>query len=159
MAKEIVPGSMFEFALWADGTEKPEVLAQFDADVNEAFANVAARHNVVLGPVKRSTKRPGEDRVPDVPKRLQGPDVRLLVAEAQVICTAPANSNNLFLSELEPKDLRRLRVITRAAYAKVFPKAKPLTDRQCDTLVSDLGPDAALDTLRGQEPDVLRVLK
>ena len=66
---------------------------------------------------------------------------------------------NNFLAELEPSDLARLRRITRAAYARAFPWRRPLTDRQADTIICDLGPEAALDSLSAGRVDVMRTLQ
>ena len=82
-----------------------------------------------------------------MPPHIQGPTIRLLIAEADLVIP---NSGN-FLAELGPKDLRLLRNITRRAYALQYPGESRLTNRQCDTLINDFGPDAAVVALeRGQ---------
>ena len=145
-------GDTLEAAIWLDGCETPEMRALFMKTGRQAFEDTGA----VIGPVTWVEKYPGEDRVPPVPDHVQGPDVRLLVVEATVI--ALSSPDSMFLDELEPDDLRRLRRITRRAYAKMFPKRALLTDRQCDTLINDLGPDSAAEALQAGEADVARVL-
>ncbi len=139
------PGDTIETAIWLDGRETPQARAQFEADVSAALVERASAENAVLAPVKWSVKRLGEDRVPEAPDHIQGPDVRLLVAEADVLSVAPTASH--FLSELEPRDLTRLRQITRRGYRRAYPGQGRLTDRQCDTLINDLGPEAAVAAL------------
>ena len=106
----------------------------------------ARQQNTALTPLRGTEKRPGDDRVPPVPDHIQGPDVLLLVAEADVQVLMGYDPGN-FLAELEPRDLGRLRGITRAAYARRYPVRAPLTNPQCDTLINDLGLDAALASL------------
>ncbi len=154
------PGEVLETAMWADGTETVEQLAKFETDIREQLAWFAENEGVIIGPLVIAVKKPGDDRVPQVPDHIAGPDVRLLVGEAKVVCRAPHFDigESRFVDELEPNDLNRLRAITRKGYARAFPRRVRLTDRQCDTIINDLGPDAALDALRAGEADVLRVL-
>jgi hypothetical protein len=53
-----------------------------------------------------------------------------------------------FVADLDKQDLMRLREITRKAYSEVHPKAVRLTDAVCDYYIEELGPDAAVKTLR-----------
>ena len=149
-------GDTVECAIWVDGRETAEQRQQFEHDVQEAMVNGQRAHGAILGPVTWTEKRPGEQRVPPVPEHIAGPDVRLLVAEARVIGLV-ANLNNPvgFVHELEPDDHALLRRITRREYQKQYPGQPRLTDRQCDTLINDLGPDAALETLRTLRPSDL----
>jgi hypothetical protein len=140
----VKPGETVETAIWLNGTETPEQMTMFKTDVASAMLEAATSQNVALTPLRWAEKRLGDDRVPEPPDHIQGPDVRLLVAEADVL---EAETESKFLSELEPRDLARLRRVTRETYDRQFPGYKPLTDRQCDTLINDLGPDAALASL------------
>ena len=61
---------------------------------------------------------------------------------------ADPNSNPLlitgsFVLNLDPKDLLRLRKITRRASGQ-----HNLTDYECDMIIEELGPDTAVETLR-----------
>src|SRR3546814_7626595 len=109
------------------------------------------KRGVVTGPIRWTEKLPGDERVPPVPSHISGLCVRLLVAEAEVLNVRDTASR--FLAELEPSDLRRLRTITREAHRLWHHRNAPgqpytrITDRQADTLVNDLGPEAALEAL------------
>ncbi len=142
------PGDTVEpQAMWLDGTETPELLERYRQDVLNAMLALAQSQGLALTPIRWSQKLPGEDRVPEVPDHIQGPSVYLLVAEAEVMACLETYDPGNFLAELEPRDLLRLRGVTRKAYAKQFPGREPLSDRQCNTLINDLGPDAALASL------------
>lgn len=144
------PGETMESAIWINGTEGAELLTRYRTDVMNAMLELAASQNLALTPLRWTEKRPGDDRVPPVPDHIQGPDVRLLVAEADVMAQTLVSAGN-FLGELEPRDLARLRRVTREAYLRQYPGRAPLTNRQCDTLINDLGPDAALASLERGE--------
>ncbi len=135
------PGETFQTSIWLDGTETPELLDRYKSD---AAASLMAE-GMVMTPLRWATLLPGEDNVPEVPDHIQGPAVCLLVGEADVV--AVAVDSGFFLTELEPRDLARLRRVTREAYGRQFPQYGNLTDRQCDTLINDLGPDAAVASL------------
>lgn len=145
-------GDTLESAIWLDGTEKPEQVAMHKLNVQQTLEQANEASGAVTGPIRWSEKKPGDERVPEVPDHIQGDDVRLLVAECDVLNVRPSESK--FLAELEPGDLRRLRKITRDAHKtwwrKTFPRhawPRP-SDRQCDTLINDLGPDVAYEALQ-----------
>jgi len=139
------PGDTIEAAIWLDGRETVQQVERHRDEVMLAMLEQAQAVGVSLTPLRWVEKRPGDDRVPPVPEHIQGADVRLLVAEADVTAMTAAPSN--FLAELEPSDLRRLRAVTRSAYHRRYPGQPQLTDRQCDTLINDLGPEAAIAAL------------
>jgi len=61
---------------------------------------------------------------------------------------ADPKSNHLllpgsFVLNLDPKDLIRLRKVTRRASGNRF-----LTDYECDMIIEELGPEVAISTLR-----------
>lgn len=89
-----------------------------------------------LGPVSFELKRPGEDRVPAVPDRIKGPDVRLLVATAEVV-GFDLTKRASFVDELNEGDLMKLRKATRRVHGKNLP------DAVCDQIIDRLGPVAA----------------
>lgn len=145
-------GDTLETAIWLTGMESEILKARFKADAKKAMENANKFNGVVTGPLRWTEKRPGEDRVPPVPDHIQGPDVRLLVAEADVLNVLGPESK--FLAELEPADLTRLRKITREAHKLWWRRNMPgrryerITDRQADTLINDLGPEVAYEALR-----------
>lgn len=135
-------GDVIESAIWITGDESQELMDYYQKDVTQAIDDLCREHNVLHGPIQWVEKRPGEDRVPQVPDHIQGGKVRLLVAEAEVTEYAPVTSNGSFVANLEKKDLLRLRVITRRA------SKKTLSDQDCDELIEQCGPEAAVETLR-----------
>ena len=147
------PGETVESAIWVDGTEPDQLLDRYRTDVMNALLEIASAQNVALTPLRWTEKAPGDDRVPEVPDHIQGPSVRLLVAEADVKAL-PSTGN--FLAELEVRDLALLRRLTREGYqrwwAKTFSdRCRPLTNPQCDTLINDIGVEAAMDSLKRGE--------
>jgi hypothetical protein len=151
------PGDIVECAIWIDGRETPEQYGQFKHDVQQAMIEGQSAQGVILGPVSWIEKKPGEERVPPVPDRIAGPNVRLLVGEARIIARNPFATPTVpgFVHDIEPDDLKLLMRITRREYEKQYPHYPRLTDRQCHTLINDLGPDAALATLQGLRPSDL----
>lgn len=133
----MILGDLAECAIWIDGTETEAMLRQWRADVGYLMAN-GHEPKLVLGPIDFEIKWPGQDRVPQVPDRISGPDVRLLIATAEVVGFETAKRAT-FVDDLSEADLRKLRGITRR---KLGHKG-PMTDAQCDQLIDRLGPVAA----------------
>jgi hypothetical protein len=132
-------GDLAECAIWLDGTESEAMLKQWATDCPYVMAS-SQEPKLKLGPVAFEIKRPGEDRVPQVPGHVKGPEVRLLVATAEVIgFERPAPS---FLNELSEADLVKLRAATRKAHGKKLP------DSVCDQIIERLGPVAATQDMR-----------
>lgn len=140
-------GDSLETAVWVTGNESIEMRQRFERDIREYFAEISRYHGVVHGPVIFIEKRPGDDRVPQVPEHIQGPAVRLIVAESIVIAEIPISSKGSFVANLEVKDLHRLRDLTRKIYAKKYP-GNTLNNQECDEIIEEMGPDAALESLR-----------
>lgn len=140
-------GEVIESAIWITGNEPVEIRRQYECDVTQAIDDLCNEHGFSHGPVKFIEKRPGEERVPPVPDHIQGDMVRLLVAEAVIDYHNVCTSEGSFVANLEKKDLDSLRKITRRAWAKKHPH-DTLSDHQCDEYIEELGPDAALETLR-----------
>lgn len=82
-------GDTIENAIWLDGRETKEVYDRYLRDVKATIDTAAEKEGFLVGPMRVLEKRPGEDRVPPVPDHIQGPDVRLLVLEADVVLHAP----------------------------------------------------------------------
>jgi hypothetical protein len=131
------PGDLAECAIWVDGTESEAMLRQWKADC--AFMMASAHEpKLKLGPLSFEIKHPGEDRVPEVPEQIRGPNVRLLIATAQVLGFEIARKAT-FVDDLSEADLVKLRGITRRQHGH----RGPLSDAQCDQVIERLGPVAA----------------
>lgn len=134
----------FETAIWLDGKETAEHVKMFIHDIKAALMREAQAKGVVVGPPTFTEKRPGEPRVPPVPKHVSGPNVRLLVVEAPVVCAAPLVKAQGFVFDLDKKDLERLRAVVRKAWNN-----PALSDEMCDRVINKLGEEVALAALRG----------
>lgn len=141
-------GDVIETAIWLTGEENQEMRSRYERDVTEAIDCLCQEQHYLHGPVRFTEKKPGQDRVPEVPDHIHGINVRLLVAEAEVIAPAPQTVQGSFTANLDKKDLDRLRTITRQIRLKLHKQR--LTDEECDEVIEELGPEAALDTLRKQ---------
>lgn len=137
------PGDVLELGVWMDGRETDEMKIRFSEDLQSALTRVP----VVVGPLVMREMRPGEDRVPPTPKGLQGPDVKFLVGEAEVISLIEPGEGN-FIGDLEPKDLERLVALTRSVYQSYNPGKPELSLERCYENINKQGPDAALAALR-----------
>lgn len=151
-------GDIIEFAVWLTGQETMEDLISISEDMKQVRESWAKKHNLIFDSGTAVTRYPGDDRVPAVPSHISGPAVRLLIVEARILMFNPDRSVSRFVDDLEPDDLNRLRKISRDAYAKLYSKRPFLTDAQCNTVINDLGPDAAADALRGHGPNVISLM-
>lgn len=139
-------GDTIEAAYWLSGDETADDLALLADDARLSIDRCA--EGFVVGPLRAITKYPGDDRVPEVPDNVHGPDVRLLVVEADALTRLPVLRANSFIGELDPVDLTRLREITRQAHLAKNKGASPLTDAECDDVIEAIGPESAAQTVR-----------
>lgn len=145
---QLRPGQLLEAAMWLDGRETEEQLQDWRGRVAKALMDRADADNVMLAPPNFYTLKPGEDRVPQVPDHISGPNVRLLVCETIVLALRPVVAPKSFLSELDPRDLERLRRITRQAHRKNNPHGRLLSLAECDRIIEELGPESAARVVR-----------
>ncbi|MCH8330636.1 MAG: hypothetical protein IH946_04535 [Bacteroidetes bacterium] len=138
-------GDEVENAIWITGDESQELRKRYERDVIGSIDFLCLEMGFFHGPVTFIEKRPGEDKVPPVPDHIQGQRVRLLIAEAIVTKKRPTTSKGSFVANLELKDLKELRKITRKAYAKSY--GTLIGNTKCDEIIEALGPDAAVATL------------
>lgn len=78
-------GDVVELAVWLSGRETMDQYLRFAQDCKQAVLTGAYENNVTCAPIVWSIKYPGEERVPAVPDNISGPNVRLLIAEAEVV--------------------------------------------------------------------------
>jgi hypothetical protein len=144
------PGERVEVAVWLSGTETEQQRSEWEMYCADSLRQAEEANNVNIGEIAWTVKRPGEEMVPPVPDHISGPDVRLLVGEATVLCEraaiVPATG---FIHDLTAKDLARLRQITRQMHFNAYPKVPLLTDTECDEIIERIGPNVALKNLRG----------
>lgn len=147
----VKPGDVLETAIWMDGRETEGDVAQFKFDAVAYFQSIGDAERLVVAPTAFTEKRPLDDRVPPVPDYVSGPKVRLLVAEAAVSERLNVLSHRSFLADLDYKDLQLLRDATRAVH-RIYDRnaggeMRTLTDPECDQIIEEVGPQAALNTL------------
>lgn len=145
-------GDLIESAIWLDGTETEDQRKAFEFAVSQTITDLCMQHGFTHDPVKFVEKTPYDERVPPVPAHIENnaddlSRICLLVAEAR-ITGVYVHTESLLTTNLEPIDLQRLRVITRNAALKRHPV--PLTDAECDQIINELGPEAAIDALEKQ---------
>ena len=164
------PGDVLELAVWMDGSETPEMIEQFKAEIGAAFALAAEKRRLTLGPPVWAVKRPGDERVPPVPKWLESryahrvttvelgqglvetvSSPALLVCERVVTGSAPAFVAPGFSADLGAADLAKLRAITKRAYIANNPTHTPLNDGEADYFIDQMGPDVAYRMIRNAE--------
>ena len=143
------PGDILQAAMWVSGEETDEQIARFVEDEMSPslLASAQASHVRLHGVLRVSFFKPGDDHVPPVPPEVHGPEVQLLVVEALVVSYTLDGVQSFFTQDLEKPILAQLRNITRSAYAEMSPGHPRLKDEQCDTIINDLGPDVAAESL------------
>lgn len=143
-------GEILQTGVWLTGKEAEGMAERYANDLRANLDSMAETEGMVIGTLKMTFMRPGEERVPQVPDEIHGPNVRFLVGEAQVVDYMPIASEGMFVADLEPKDLERLRVILRRVYQQYNPGKPQLSNERCDQFINQNGPDAALSALREQ---------
>jgi len=132
-------GDQVESATWITGDEPQELRQRYERYVVDAIRYLCFENGFVSGEVEFTEKHPMDDVI-EAPDHVSGSRVRLLIGEATVVEKLIESPKGSFVANLELKDLQKLRGILR--------NYKQLTDFECDTIIEQLGPEAALDTLR-----------
>lgn len=135
-------GDTIESAIWVTGEESPEDRTRYEQDVCDAIGYLCHENGFVPGSVTFIEKHPMDDDVPEVPDHIQGEKVRLLVGESIIDSKLVKTSVGSFVANLDIKDLKKLRSITRQA------ARRQLSNMECDEIIEQIGPEAALNTLR-----------
>lgn len=149
--RKLMTGDFVEAAIWLSGTETEEQLNDWKLTVlGNKRIDFERDYEFEMSPWTFQTKKPGDERVPQVPKGVKGPDVRLLVATAKVGKKRPKiviKQALPFAEDLTTKDRNTLRKITRDAWVKAHPGER-LTDRNCDEVINNLGQEVIMKQLR-----------
>jgi len=133
-------GDKIESAIWMTGDEHPAMRRQYELDVIEAIDYLCAENSMTYANVEFTEKHPMDTGVMDVPDHVSGSRVRLLVGEATVTGKAIEVSKGSFVGNLDRKDLMKLRGIIRRHGSR--------SNEECDYIIEQIGPEAALETLR-----------
>jgi hypothetical protein len=149
MPKKLTPRDTAELAVWICDDDPEAKLAWWkQVEAPRVFKESADACGVKLGPIRWSELQPGEGRAGHPPRAIQGTNVRLLVAECDVVGTLPVSLPDLgFTEDLSPSDLQRMRSVTRRAYGLVVAadgsSLRELRDDECDKIINLMAPEAA----------------
>lgn len=143
------PRDTAELAIWICDEDNPAKIEWWKREVTaDLFKEAADTAGVQLGPVRYYELQPGEGRAGHPPDKVQGTNVRLLVAECDVIGLKPQIVAKAFIADLSFKDLEQLRKVTRRG---AMPRI--LTDEQCDEIIERYGAVTAEKILRSLVDD------
>lgn len=149
MAKKLSQRDTAELAVWVTDDDPPSKLKWWKTEeAPRLFEESAEAAGMKLSPIRWYELKPGEGRAGTPPKGIQGTNVRLLVAECDVVGMRPiANEAVPFTLELSRSDLKKLRDATRRAYGLVIGSdgktLRKLRADECDKIINLLGPEAA----------------
>jgi hypothetical protein len=138
-----------ELAMWITDDDPPQKIKWWrEEEVPRLFRESAEAAGVRIGPISFYELAPGEDRAGWPPDCVQGINVRLLVAEADIIGLAHVQAGpKPFSMDLSYPDLQKLRSATRRAYGRVLAADgktwRPMTDVECDKIIDMMGPEVA----------------
>ena len=145
-----------EVAIWFDANETKDPIGERKAEITEAFDTKCRSMKARCGEIKFVILKPGEERVPPVPKyfeKIKDADPQLLVATADIkpIKSIFTGVSGGISGDLEKKDLEKLRAIVRKRHKKNRPNAVRLTDVECDEVIDACGQDVVLEQLRADQ--------
>ena len=137
-------------ALWISDDDPPAKLKWWrEQEAPRIFNESADAAGATLGPMRWYELSPGEGLAGTPPKDIQGTNVRLLVAEADVVdWTGLLPDGPGFLDELTYEDLVQLRQATRRSFGPCLnadgKSYRELRDDECDRIINLVGPEAAV---------------
>ena len=144
-----------EVAIWYDANEYVDPIKSCSGSIKDMIDIMCAGTKDTHGDIDYKILKPGDDRVPIVPRWLEkvnGAMPRLLVATTKTRLMSSVSNVNQELpnivGDLDKKDLTRLRYITRKAHRKSRPHDSPLTDPECDQIIDKLGIEIVMDQLK-----------
>jgi hypothetical protein len=144
-------GTVLETAIWYDANETPDPVAVSGSQIADAFKYRCKVNRIKVSDVKFTILLPGNPRVPEVPRWLEkipGAIPRLLLAEVIVLGSLEEDEPPGLVSDLDKKDLQRLRAATRRAHRKARPHETTLSDHECDKIINAAGIETVMQELR-----------
>ncbi len=139
-----------ELAIWYDANKHSDIINLCSESVIDVLDTVCTKNDTRHDDVNLEILKPGDDRVPPVPRWLEltdGAIPRLLVATTRVISNVPQVPVGI-IGDLDKKEIARLRVITCREHQKIYPNDVPLTDEECDQIIDKFGLEVVMDQLR-----------
>ncbi len=144
-----------EVAIWYDANEYVDPIKSCSGSIKDMIGIMCAGTKDTHGNIDYKILKPGDDRVPSVPRwleKVKGATPRLLVATTKTQLMGSVSSANQelpsIIGDLDKKDMIRLRFMTRKAHHKAYPNDAPLTDHECDQIVDKLGLEIVMEQLR-----------
>ena len=139
-----------EFAIWYDANEHLDPINSCGESIKDALDAICVKNKIGHGKISYKILKPGDDRVPSVPRWLEttnGAIPRLLVATTETSSCLYQGPMGI-VGDLDKKDVARLRIIVRRVHHKFHPKTTSLTDSECDRIIDQQGMEVVMDQLR-----------
>ena len=139
-----------EFAIWYDANKHLDPINSCSESIKDALGAICIKNKIGHGKISYEILKPGDDRVPSVPRWLEttnGAIPRLLVATTKTSSYFYHGPMGI-VGDLDKKDIARLRVIVKQVHQKFHPKTTPLTDQECDNIIDRQGMEVVVDQLR-----------
>ncbi len=144
------PSNEIEFAIWYDASEHLDPINSCSESIKDALDAICTNKNVGHGEISYEILKPGDDRVPLVPRWLEiitGAIPRLLLATTKTTSSLHKGPTGI-IGDLDKKDIARLRAITRRVHRKSYPKTTSLTNQECDRIIDQIGMEVVMAQLR-----------
>ncbi len=139
-----------EVAIWYDANEYADPINSCSESIKDMIDTLCIATSDVHGDIDYNILKPGDDRVPSVPRWLENINSavpRLLVATTKTTNDVHQETTSI-IGDLDKKDVVRLRYITRRAHHMQYPRGDTLTDYECDQIIDKLGIQIVMDQLK-----------
>ncbi len=141
-----------EVAVWYDANEYVDPIKHCSESIKDMIDIMCAGTKDTHGDIDYKILKPGDDRVPSVPRWLEktkNATPRLLIATTKTrLMSSVCQETMGIVGDLDKKDIARLRYITRRAHHMEYPRGDPLTDYECDQIIDKLGLEIVMDQLK-----------
>ena len=141
-----------EVAIWYDANEYVDPIKSCSESIGEMINIMCTGTKDTHGKIDYKILKPGDDRVPSVPRwleKIKNATPRLLVATTKTrLMSSVKQELPSIIGDLDKKDIARLRAMTQRAHHKSYPNDKNLTDYECDQIIDKLGLEIVMDQLR-----------
>ncbi len=141
-----------EVAIWYDANEYVDPIKSCSESIRDMIDIMCAGTKDTHGDIDYKILKPGDDRVPSVPRwlaKVKNATPRLLVATTKTrLMSSVRQEIPSITGDLDKKDIARLRLITQKAHHKSCPDDSPLTNYECDQIIDKLGIEIVMDQLR-----------
>lgn len=141
-----------EVAVWYDANEYADPIKSCRGSIGDMINIMCDAAKNVHGDIDYEILKPGDDRVPSVPRwleKINGAIPRLLVANTKTqLMSSVRQEPPSIIGDLDKKDIARLRVITQKSHHKSYPNDNSLTNYECDQVIDKLGLEIVMEQLK-----------